>query len=155
MSVTTPAFFASADDAIAFAIERERDAQAFYRDLADRSPRPEMAEVFEQFRREEVGHERRLLRIREEGFPAGEPPRIQDLKIADYLVAEEPSPDLSMEEALVVAMKREEAAKQLYVALAERAPSGLRPVFERLAAEETKHKRRFEILYDEEILREN
>ena len=53
-------------------------------------------------------------------------------------------------------MKKEKAAFKLYSALAEKSPNeGLKNVFLGLAMEESKHKLRFELEYDEYILREN
>ena len=59
-------------------------------------------------------------------------------------------------ESLVFAMKKEKAAFKLYSKLAERAPNvNLKNIFLSLAVEESKHKLRFEIEYDEYVLREN
>jgi rubrerythrin len=63
---------------------------------------------------------------------------------------------MTYEEALVVAMKKEKAAFKLYTKLAEKAPTeDLKDVFLSLAAEESKHKLRFEVEYDDYVLREN
>ena len=63
---------------------------------------------------------------------------------------------MTYEEALILAMKKEKAAFKLYSALAEKAPNeGLKNVFLGLAMEESKHKLRFEVEYDEFVLREN
>ena len=67
-----------------------------------------------------------------------------------------PSPDMSYADALVVAMKKEKAAFKLYADLAERtSDENLRKLFNNLALEESKHKLRFELEYDEVILKEN
>jgi len=82
--------------------------------------------------------------------------KVADLKIADYTVDVKASGKLSYEEALVVAMKREKAAFRLYTNLAERAPNEeLKSIFLSLAMEESRHKLRFEVEYDEYVLREN
>jgi rubrerythrin len=53
-------------------------------------------------------------------------------------------------------MNKEKAAFKLYSALANRANSDeMKNVFMSLAQEESKHKLRFEIEYDEFVLREN
>ncbi len=55
-----------------------------------------------------------------------------------------------------LAMKREKASFKLYTNLAERAPNdGLKDIFLTLAMEESRHKLRFELEYDEYVLREN
>ena len=63
---------------------------------------------------------------------------------------------MDYQQALLLAMKKEKAAFKLYSALADRAPNAqLKDVFLGLAQEESKHKLRFEIEYDEYVLREN
>ena len=82
--------------------------------------------------------------------------KVLDLKMSDYLVDVEPRPNMSYEEALVLAMKREKNAFKLYTNLAAQAPTDdLKKIFQSLAIEESKHKLRFEIEYDEVVMREN
>ncbi len=53
-------------------------------------------------------------------------------------------------------MKKEKAAFRLYLDLAERTENqDIKDVFMTLAQEESKHKLRFEIEYDQHVLREN
>ena len=83
--------------------------------------------------------------------------KVLDLKIGDYLVAEEePTGRMDYQDALILAMKKEKKAFQLYSDLAASTDDGgLQELFLGLAQEEAKHKLRFEIEYDEHILREN
>ncbi len=63
---------------------------------------------------------------------------------------------MSYPEALVVAMKKEKAAFRLYTSLSKRASDpALKVLFAGLAQEESKHKLRFEVEYDDFVLREN
>jgi rubrerythrin len=63
---------------------------------------------------------------------------------------------LSYEEALILAMKKEKAAFKLYSALSERTDqTSMKELFQMLALEESKHKLRFELEYDDYILKEN
>ena len=79
-----------------------------------------------------------------------------DLKISDYLVEVEADKNISYQDALIVAMKRERAAFKLYSDLAEKVSEDeLRQVFLGLAKEEAKHKLFFESEYDERVLRDN
>jgi rubrerythrin len=79
-----------------------------------------------------------------------------DLKIADYLVDVELKPDMGYQEVLVFAMKAEKAAFKLYSDLAASADDEeLRRTFLALAQEEAKHKLRFEVEYDDDVLRED
>jgi len=71
-------------------------------------------------------------------------------------VEQEATPGISYQDALILAMKQEKAAFQLYNALAGSTDNAaLRDVLLSLAQEEAKHKLKFEIEYDENILREN
>ena len=82
--------------------------------------------------------------------------KIVDLKIADYVVDIEISTDMDYQQALIVAMKKEKAAFRLYTNLANIVDDpNLSTVFQALAQEEAKHKLRFEIEYDDNILSEN
>lgn len=148
--------FKHVDDILEFAIGQEQGAIDFYTELARGARSAEMKEVFLEFAGEEMKHKNRLLRIREEGVFTMPKQQVADLKIADYVVAAEPKPGMTYEEALVIAMKREKAAFKLYMKLAERAPNDeLKSVFQSLAMEESRHKLRFELEYDEFVLREN
>lgn len=148
--------FDNIDNILVFAIEQEQKAVDFYTELAKDAHSDEMRQVFIEFAGEEIKHKQRLTRIREEGVFTMPKEKVADLKIADYTVEVKASGKLSYEEALVLAMKREKAAFRLYTTLAERAPNEqLREVFESLAMEESRHKLRFEVEYDEYVLREN
>ena len=148
--------FNSIDDILEFAITQEQRAIDFYSELARNARSKEMKDVFLEFAGEEMKHKQRLTKIREEGVFTMPREQVTDLKISDYVVSAEPTPNMSYEEALVIAMKREKSAFKLYMSLSERAPNAdLKNVFLSLAMEESKHKLRFELEYDDFVLREN
>lgn len=148
--------FESINDILDFAIEQEQEAVNFYTELAAIASTKDMQLVFEEFAQEEITHKSRLLNIKEKGLYHMEKTVVNDLKIGDYLVSVKPSPGMSYSEALVLAMKKEKAAFKLYITLSERATSEeMKTIFLSLAQEESKHKLRFELEYDEFILREN
>ncbi len=148
--------FKSIDDILDFAIEEEQKAVDFYTDLSSRATSDEMEKVFEEFAQEEVSHKMRLMKVKEEGLYEMKPEKVNDLKIADYIVNVKASPEMSYQDALVVAMNKEKAAFKLYMALSERAPNNdMKELFLSLAQEESKHKLRFELEYDEFVYREN
>jgi len=145
----------SFDDVIDFAIEKEQEANKFYLDLARQMKNPGMREVFEGFAAEELGHKTKLEGIKKSQMiqPAQ---NVVDLQIADYVVEVESNPDMDYQDALVLAMKNEKAAFRLYLDLANKvANEAQKALFLSLANEEAKHKLRFEIEYDEIILKEN
>ncbi|HBF87789.1 MAG TPA: rubrerythrin [Bacteroidales bacterium] len=148
--------FKNINDILNFAIENEQNSVDFYQKLAKNSKTENMKTTFEQFAKEEVGHKARLMKIKEEGIFESDGQKIIDLKISDYLISGDINENMTYEQALVLAMKREKSAFKLYLKLAERAPSAdLQNIFLKLANDESKHKLRFEIEYDEFVLREN
>lgn len=148
--------FKTSDDILQFAIGREQESVDLYTGLAETARNPEMRGVFEQFANEEQGHKKRLQNIQSSGQFSFTPKQIQDIKIGDYLVDVEPHPGMSYQEALIVAMKKEKAAFRLYTDLAANVSDQLlRSLFSSLAQEESRHKLRFELEYDEVVLKDN
>ncbi|MBE0663838.1 MAG: ferritin family protein [Bacteroidales bacterium] len=148
--------FGSVNEILDFAIQQEQNAVDFYTALSTNAANQEMKATFIQFAKEEMGHKARLSTIKETGIMEASSEQVADLKISDFVVRTTPEPNMSYEEALVLAMKREKAAFKLYTKLAERTTnSELSSLFQSLAVEESKHKLRFEIEYDEFVLREN
>ncbi len=148
--------FNSANEILDFAMNSEQEAVDFYNQLASQAENSEIKKVFLQFAQEEVGHKAKLKKIKDEGVFEMKQEEVADLKIADYVAKTKPSPDMSYEEALVVAMNKEKAAYKLYTELEKRANDPeLKKIFSALAIEESKHKLRFELEYDEYVMREN
>ncbi len=148
--------FKSIDDILDFAINSEQEAIDFYTKLATVAKTDAIKEVFTDFAGEEAGHKAKLIEIKKNGSFGVITEKISDLKIADYVVNNQPSPEMTYQDALILAMHKEKAAFKLYSALADRAPNAdIRNLFLMLAQEESKHKLRFELEYDEYVLREN
>ncbi len=144
------------DEILDFAIAGEQEAHDFYMDLAKKVERPGMEGLFTQFAREELGHKAKLENIKKGARSFTPAKKVVDLKIGDYLVDVDPTVTLTYQNALILAMKRERAAFQLYSDLAAHAEDAeVKQIFESLAQEEAKHKLRFEVEYDDMILTEN
>ena len=145
------------DEVLDFAIEREQEAVEFYSDLATKVKTPAMKAVFEQFAKEEQGHKARLAKIKAgQHVKTKSQGAVIDLKISEYVVAEEPTPDITYQAALILAMQKEKAAFRLCSAMAEiMEDPAIKEVLLSLARDEAKHKLRFEVEYDEHILTEN
>ena len=148
--------FESADAILDFAIAREQEAYEFYTDLGGKMENKHVSDMFSGFAQEEMGHKKKLQRIKEGTLLASAPgKKIQDLKIGDYLVDMEPTGEMGYQDALILAMKKEKAAFKLYLDLSEQTgDENLRDLFLSLAQEEAKHKLRFELEYDEHVLTE-
>ncbi len=148
--------FNTVDGILDYAIQQEQSAVDFYNQLSEKIDAEEMKSVFAQFAREEMGHKAKLLDIKEKGIYVLSSEKILDLKVSEYVSHIEPHEEMTYQEALMIAMNREKAAFKLYSKLAAIAPtSQLESLFLMLAQEESKHKLRFEIEYDEYILKEN
>jgi rubrerythrin len=148
--------FETVNDALDFAIAEEQGAVAFYTELAGKTSQSGIRDLLLSFAEEEDGHRKKLLEIKSGKLLIAAESQVRDLKIADYMTDVEPSPEVTYQEALIIAMKKEKAAFIMYNDLAAAAPNtALREVFEGLAHEEANHKLRFEVEYDSEIMREN
>lgn len=146
----------SLEEVLDFAIGEEEKAAAFYDELSARAAGSDRKTIFAAFANEERAHKARLLEVKRGGAALAPQKRVADLKIGDYLVKVEPSPEMDYPNALRVAMAKERAAFQLYSDLAaQMGRRELREVFQGLAQEEAQHKLRFESEYDQEILKEN
>ncbi len=146
----------AAEDVLDYAIANEQSAIEFYTELAEKTTKPWLRKVFEEYAKEEMGHKSRLESVKAGKKLKPMETKVLDLKLGDYLVDVEPTPDMDFQSALVVAMKREKAAFRLYTDIAGQVDDEeLRQLFLRLAQEEAKHKLRFEIEYDEQVLTEN
>jgi rubrerythrin len=136
--------FESFEDLIRFAIEKEKEALAFYEDASSQEIYIGAKEVFEEFAQEERKHQSML-----EGFLTGEYKVsdyvfkwIPDMKRSDYLV--------DYEDMLRLAMKREEKSLKLYNELIKKTDKeALIKIFKILSQEEAKHKLTLETLYDD------
>lgn len=148
--------FKDVNDILDYAMDREQEAVDFYSNLAKKARTEEMKAVFTEFAEEEIKHKIKILKVKEEGIMTLSSEKVMDLQISDYTVHKAPTPDMTYEEALILAMSKEKAAFKLYTKLASKTDvSEVRELFLSLATEESKHKLRFEIEYDEFVLREN
>ena len=141
---------------IEFAIEREMSAVTFYRELQTLSRFKAQAEVLKEFEMMEHGHVALLENVKKRrGFKEKSAKPI-DIALSDYLAAGEPAEDMSFQDILTIAIKKEERSMALYDRLAdEMSSTDEHHIFERLASEEAGHKHHFEHLYETEISPDN
>jgi rubrerythrin len=147
--------FISVDDILNFAIRNEQDAVDFYSKYAG-LVKKEMKDMFLEFAQEEIKHKGRLMKIKEDKIFTFSPEKINSLNLSDYTTSGNFTMDLSYQDALILAMLKEKAAFRLYLNLSQKTDIPfLKELFLSLAQEESKHKLRFELEYDEYILKEN
>jgi rubrerythrin len=148
--------FETVDEILDYAIQREQKAADLYTGLAEKMEREAMKQVFLDFANEEKGHKAKLMAVKKGQKLVIKPQQVADLKIGDYLADVEATADLDYQKALILAMKSEKEAFQLYSDLAASADDmQMKELFTGLAQEEAKHKLRFELEYDKVILKDN
>lgn len=144
--------FRSIDEIIDFAIKREEEAYNFYKEWAGKV-KPEIKPLFEKLAEEEVKHKEKLLEVKSgelRKFVESGSREVLDMKMTDYLVDVEVKPDMSYQDALILAMKREKMAFRFYEDFANKSTDeNVKNLFISLAQEEARHKLRIEILYDD------
>ena len=154
----TEGSFRNIDDILTFAIEKEREAQETYSTYAKTTEKSGFRRLLLSMVAQEKDHEKILLELKtgKSTEAALSAESSVDVKIADYLVDVEFSTDMSYQDFLILVMKREEKAVQLYQYLKEQSDSSdAKSLFERLADEEKKHKAWAQDRYDLEILTDN
>ena len=144
------------DEILDYAIDQEQEAADFYEDVAQRAETAGMKKMLLDFSEEEKRHKKILQTVKAGEHELTPEQEILDLKISDYLVEVEVSENISYQDALIIAMKKERAAFELYTDMAAKIPeSHLKEVLTGLAKEEAKHKLFFEAEYDEHVLTDN
>ncbi len=143
----------SMDDVVNFAIEKEEKAMEFYQMCSTRATNPGIKKFFSEMVQEEQRHRDLLKDLNPAGLADSKLEKVEDLRISDYLVDVQFRNDLTYQEALTIAMKKEEKAHAFYAGWKNKCMhEKTAKLFEMLAVEEMKHKRKIETLYDEEIL---
>jgi rubrerythrin len=142
------------------AIQFEVEAYDFYVGALDLVKQPHIKATIKDLAAEEVKHKERLQTL-----VAGDTTalvatqkrgQIQDLKLAEYLVAPPLGPEATFQDVLVVAMHREKSSNEFYSTMASIAgDEEAKSLFEFLAQEELLHKSKVESLYDEIVYQDN
>lgn len=140
--------------ALDFAIAKEKEAEAFYKEWSQKAKDPAVQGLFAELAGVEHGHVEILSQITPEEMAAGGDSTVNKLNLSNLLVDVKASPKLNLQEAMILAMKREEGAVKLYSRLAEMNGEA-RSLFEALAKEEGRHKAKLEAEYDDHVLIEN
>jgi rubrerythrin len=149
--------FKTFNDIIDFAIIREEQAVKFYQVLQKTVKFEGQRQLMAEFEKMEQGHITILQNIRKKQAAAiADIPVVQNLQISDYLVEGDIHENITYQEIIILAMKREQKAHLLYTNLAGKmTDADTKNLFLKLASEEAKHKLHFEKIYDDEILKEN
>ena len=133
-------------------IRKEIESQLLYSELSQKAKDKATKEAFQNLVRQEQGHQKLLERYLRGELKKGALSRQQavNYKIAEQLDQPEISPDMELKNVFLLAAKREKAAHEFYLGLAQIHPAGeIKRLIEELAAQELEHKQRLELLYTE------
>lgn len=143
----------SMKDVVDFAIKREENARDYYQQCRDKAENKGIKEFFQELAEEEEKHRTLLTELDMSESASFAPAQVENLKLSDFMVNADFTPDISYQDALTLAMKKEEKAHAFYAAWKDKCTgSKAAELFEFLAGEEMKHKRKLEDIYDEDIL---
>ena len=135
-------------------VEKESEAEAFYRHWALSLGDPGARTLLSELADEEIKHRVFFENLKEADLQQGQAPQVLDLHMSDYLISEEISEQSDVQDVLISAIHREANAIKFFTNLAAQS-SQMRSTFEKLAAEEKKHKLLLETYYDDNILTED
>ena len=140
---------------IDFAIKREEDAIEAYGNMSESTKMPGLRELLLELQQEEMNHKKILQDVTKEQIEALEVHDVIDLKISDYLVEELPNAEMTFQDLLIFAAKKEQKAVELYSSLAEKAKSDeLKKLFAFFVEQEKLHKLKLEKGYEKQVLEE-
>ncbi len=143
-------------EVIDFAIKREEGAAELYKHAISMAASQDAKSMFSELLEEEKKHKALLEKLGPESVAETIPPVTGNLQISEYLVPMKFEPNMSYQDILILAMKREEQSVRLYTDMGEKVEDAqLKNLFRQLAGEEAKHKNKLETEYDENVLREN
>jgi rubrerythrin len=144
--------FKSFEEIIDFAIEKEKEAAAFYTEAAKQTSFAGVKESLEEMAQEEKKHQSMLenLESNKEVLEEYKFKWIPDMKRSDYMVDLKYQDGMSYPDILRLAMKREEQALKMYNELQKKTDNPEHIKFLKvLCQEEAKHKLFLETLYDD------
>ena len=134
------------------AIQKEIEAQELYSDLQEKIEDEAARNILQQLTKVEKKHEELLRRYQQGELGEGvlEAGHVIDYRITEYLKQPEISPDMKLDEVLLLASNREKTSYEFYLVLAGAHPMGpVRTLLEDLASQELEHKHKVEYLYNE------
>ena len=135
---------------LSIAVEREVESYAFYQKISEKVKDPALKKLFGELAGDEKKHREFL-----QGFLARDATKFHfdpraDYKVGDGLATPALTADLKPIDGLVIAIKKELEAMQMYTQLAKKSTDVEQQLlFSQLANMETSHKARLEDLYTE------
>ncbi len=141
---------------LSLAISREEEAAANYHRLQAMASDQATKQLLLELEEEEKKHKEKLEALDQDALLSSELPQVEDLGLTDKLVAEPLSPEISLQDALIWAAKKEKQAALFYAAWAQKVRSPrLKRLFRFLEKQEKSHKLRLELEYERQFLPED
>jgi rubrerythrin len=146
----------SFDEIVKFAISREEAAIKAYGDMGEKAQFPGLKELLLELQEEEKNHKRLLENISAGQIQEYDIKDVTDLKISDYLTEEPPADDMTFQDLLIIAAKKEQEAVELYSTLERNADDEeLKKLFQFLIQQEKSHKLKLESEYEKHVLEDD
>ena len=133
---------------ISEAINNEVEAYTFYQTVSEKVTDANLKKLFGELAGEEKGHREYLQKLLSRDITSLGFSTTKDYKVGDSLPTPPLTPDLKPVDGLVVAIKKELAAMQMYTQLANASDDAeVKQLFTELATMERGHKTRLEDIY--------
>lgn len=130
------------------AVKNEEEAFEFYRKASKKITDPSLKSLFEELADEESGHKSLLLGYIDDSMKTLKFKDSADYKISETLPLPKLSAEMKYTDAIVLAMKKEEEAMDMYNQFAEASTEkAQRDTFLELSKMEKNHKKRLEDIY--------
>jgi rubrerythrin len=147
--------FSKFEDVVKFAIKKEEAAYRAYGELKEMAKTPGLQEMLADLQAEEKNHKKLLQDVSESKIKDIGSHHVIDLKISDFLSEEPPSSDMTFQDLLILAAKKEQEAVDLYSGMKDAAGSDeLTKLFDFLIEQERSHKLKLETEYEKYVLGE-
>ena len=133
---------------ISEAINNEVEAYTFYQTVSEKVTDANLKKLFGELAGEEKGHREYLQKLLSRDITSLGFSTTKDYKVGDSIPTPPLTPDLKPVDGLVVAIKKELAAMQMYTQLANASDDAeVKKLFTELATMERGHKTRLEDIY--------
>ena len=130
------------------AINNEVEAYTFYHTISEKIKDANLKTLFGELAGEEKGHREYLQKLLSRDITSLGFSTTKDYKVGDSIPTPPLTPDMKPVDGLVVAIKKELAAMQMYTQLANASDDAeVKKLFTELAAMERGHKARLEDIY--------
>ncbi len=148
--------FKTVKEALDFAVQREEEAARSYGQMMGLAKADSAKLLLADLRKDEENHKRMLLDLGRTNVASLRIPKVADLKVSDYLLAEPLNAEMNFQDLLIFAAKKEQRAAELYTRLMDCVSSPeQKKLFEFLSMQEKNHKLKIESEYEKRVLQED